>query len=177
MSAEAKTYKVSCRCGQVELTAAGAPIVAATCHCRSCQQAAAAFAALPGAPRVLNAEAGTEYELYRKDRVTGVRPEQLRAHRLTPASGTRRLLARCCDSPMFLELKGGHWLSIYRDRVVGDAPPIEMRVMTRYRPRGVTLSGHLPTFRTHSLSFMWRLFAAWAAMGFRAPGLQPIEEA
>jgi hypothetical protein len=176
MSAESKTYKISCRCGQVEMAAVGAPIVAATCHCHSCQQAAAAFAALPGAPRVLNAEAGTEFELYRKDRVSGIPVERLRAHKLTPASSTRRLLARCCDSPMFLEFKGGHWLSIYRDRFVGDAPPIEMRVMTRYRPPGVTLSGHVPIFKRHSISFMWRLLAAWAAMGFRAPDLQPIAE-
>jgi hypothetical protein len=177
MSAVSRTYRISCRCGQVELTAVGAPIVAATCHCGSCQRAAAAFAALPGAPQVLNAEAGTEFELYRKDRVSGIRAEQLRGHRLAPDAPTRRVLARCCDSPMFLEFKGGHWLSVYRDRFVGDAPPIEMRVMTREKPSGVTLSGHVPVFKTHSVSFMWRLLTAWAAMGFRAPALQPIEEA
>jgi hypothetical protein len=176
MPAESKKYKISCRCGEVQMVAIGAPIVAATCHCNSCQQAAASFAALPGAPRVLNAEAGTEFELYRKDRVSGIPVEGLRAHKLTPASSTRRLLARCCDSPMFLEFKGGHWLSIYRDRFVGDAPPIEMRVMTRYRPGGVALSGPVPIFKRHSISFMWRLLAAWVAMGFRAPDLQPIAE-
>jgi hypothetical protein len=154
----------------------GAPIISATCHCTSCQQAAAGFATLPGAPAVLNADGGTEYALFRKDRVVCVQGEALlRPHRLTPQAPTRRVLAGCCDTPMFLEFRSGHWLSIYRDRFGAHAPPIEMRLWTRNCPEGVTFSDDLPTYKTMSARFMWRLLAAWAAMGFRAPATRPSE--
>jgi hypothetical protein len=169
--------EVTCRCGKVGFAAAGAPIVTATCHCQSCQTAGAAFAALPGAPRVLNAEGGTEFALFRKDRVVCLRGEALLgAHRLAPQASTRRVLARCCDTPMFLEFAKGHWLSIYRDRLGTNAPPIDMRVMTRERRAGVVLSAGVPSYQTHSFGFMWRLLSAWVAMGFRAPALHAMEE-
>lgn len=75
---------------------------------------------------------------------------------------------------MFLEFTGGHWLSIYRDRLGADAPPVELRTMTRDRRAGVVFEDAVPSYETHSARFMWRLFAAWAAMGFRAPKLGPI---
>lgn len=176
MSASMKNSTIACRCGQVRFDVTGEPIVTATCHCTSCQRAGADFATLPGQPTVLNADAGTEYALLRKDRVACVQGEALlRAHRLAPQAPTRRVLASCCDSPMFLEFRNGHWLSLYRDRYGADAPPIEMRLWTRNRPEGVTFSDGLPTYKTMSAKFMWRLLAAWAAMGFRAPAISPSE--
>jgi hypothetical protein len=148
------------------------------CCCKSCQKAGAGFEAVPGSPRVLDADGGTAFIMHRKDRITFAGGETLlREYRLTPESSTRRMLARCCDTPMFAEFAGGHWLSIYRDRLGADAPPVEMRVMTRGRRSGVTFDDELPSYNTHSVKFMWRLFAAWAAMGFRAPKLRPIEAA
>jgi len=41
--------------------------------------------------------------------------------------------------------------------------------MSRDRPGGMPPTGAVPAYATHSLRFMWRLFAAWAAMGFRVP--------
>lgn len=178
MPADSKRTPVTCRCGEVRFETSGAPIMTATCHCESCQKAAAGFATLQHAPTVLNADGGTEFALYRKDRVTCVAGEALlRAYRLTPRATTRRILARCCDTPMFLEFDKGHWLSIYRDRLGADAPAIEMRVMTSGRRDGQSFSDDVPSYKTHSFSFMWRLFTAWAAMRFRAPALGPIEEA
>lgn len=170
--------EIVCRCGEVRLLASGAPILTAICHCHSCQRAGAGFAELPGAPRVLNADGGTEFVLFRKDRVVCARGEALlRAHRLAPQASTRRVLARCCDTPMFLEFAKGHWLSIYRACLGASAPPVDMRVMTRDRSAGVALAADVPSYETHSLRFMWRLLSAWAAMGFRAPALGPIEDA
>jgi hypothetical protein len=178
MSANLKTSSLACRCGEVGFEATGAPIVTAICQCDSCQRSGAGFAALPGAPQVLNADGGTEFALFRKDRVACVRGEALlRSYRLTPEATTRRVLAHCCSTPMFLEFAKGHWLSLYRDRFGADAPSVELRVMTGDRRDGVTFSDDLPSYKSHSVKFMWRLFAAWAAMGFRVPALKPIEAA
>lgn len=182
MSTALTVLAMACRCGAVRFEAAGVPILAATCHCRSCQTAGAGFAALatvvPGMPSVVKADGGTEFLLFRKDRVRLVAGEdRLRAHRLTPRSPTRRVLAGCCDAPMFLEFSKGHWLSLYRDRFGTAAPAIEMRVQTGDAPAGVVFADGLPAYKTHSIRFMARLFAAWAAMGFRVPAMPPIAEA
>ena len=161
---------VTCRCGKVTFEATGDPIVCATCYCASCQKAGRNFEQLPGAPAVLDANGGTEFVLYRKDRVCCSKgAEFLTEYRLSPDSPTRRVIAKCCNSMMFLDMTKGHWLSINRDRLVGTAPRLEMRVMTKYRPAGVELANDLPNFATHSGKFMWKLIAAWIAMGFRTP--------
>lgn len=178
MSEKLEKNTGQCRCGKVSFDVTGSPILSVTCHCESCQKVARQFADLPGAPQVLNADGGTDFAMFRKDRVTFLKGQSLlRSHRLMPEATTRRVLASCCSSPLFLEFKGGHWLSVYRDRLGAGAPAIEMRVMTKDRRAGVMLSEDVPSYETHSLRFMWRLFAAWAAMGFRAPKLAPISEA
>ena len=45
------------------------PILTASCYCASCQEAGIRFEQLPFAPPVLNPDGGTDYVLYRKDRV------------------------------------------------------------------------------------------------------------
>lgn len=144
-----------------------------TCHCDSCRRAAAGFAALPYAAPVVNAEGGTDYVMMRKDRVRVLQGEPLLvAHRLSPDAPTRRVLAGCCNAPMFLEFKGGHWLSVYRDRFE-DKPAIEMRTMCGDRK----FADGIASPRSHTPGFMWRLFKAWVAMGFRSPKMGEIREA
>ena len=77
------------------------------------------------------------------------------------------MIATCCNTPIFLEVKGGHWLSLYR-AIWPDAerPAVEMRTMTGER---TNLPSDVPNLKTHSLAFYGRLFAAWAKMGFRNP--------
>lgn len=171
MTVSPRISRVECRCGKVGFEVVGEPIMTVTCHCDSCRQAAERLEALPGAAPVANGEGGTDYVMMRKDRLRCTKGEDLlRAHRLKPEAPTRRVLASCCNSPMFLEFKGGHWLSIYRDRF--DAPPsIELRTMAGDRSFGDAI----PAYRSHSVSFMWRLFKAWVAMGFRAPAVAPVE--
>jgi hypothetical protein len=173
MTGSMRISPFGCRCGQVAFEATGEPIMTVTCHCESCRKAAAGFAALPGGPRVVNAEGGTDYVMLRKDRVRCVKGQALlAAHRLKSKAPTRRVLAGCCDTPVFLEFKGGHWLSVYRDRVA-DAPAIEMRTMVGARK----FADAVPSYRTHAPRFMWRLFKAWAAMSFRVPKMGEIREA
>lgn len=160
-----------CRCGKCELVLKGAPIVSAACYCSSCQKAALKFEGLPGAQPVLQADGGTAYVLQRKDRVhCSHGAEFLREYRLSTEAPTRRVIATCCNSPMFLEFKGGHWLSVYRDRLApGERPATEMRTMTQDRRAGVEFHDALPSYAKHSGRFMWRLLSAWIAMGFRSP--------
>lgn len=168
-----KTMTASCRCGAVAFEAVGAPILTVVCHCESCQEAGRRFEAITGGPPVLKADGGTDFVMHRKDRVCCVRGgELLREHRLKPESSTRRMVAGCCNSAMFAEFAGGHWLSLYRSRFSDGAPPLEMRVMTGRK--AVQLPDDMPNHATHSVKFMGRLLLAWIAMGFQAPKVKGV---
>jgi hypothetical protein len=95
----------------------------------------------------------------------------MEARRLKPESPTRRMVATCCNSAMFLDFTKGHWLTLYRDRLPA-LPPLEMRVMTADRREGVVLPEDVPNYATHSGKFMWKLLAAWVPMGFRTPKVE-----
>ena len=163
--------RLQCTCGEVRLAAEGAHIVSAECCCNSCRTAGARMQRLEGAPDVLSAHGATRFVLYRKDRVrflagTG----RLEQFRLSPDAGTRRVVAACCNTPVFLELKGGHWLSLYAHLwPEGALPPLEMRTMTIDLADRGALPDDVPNLRRQSLPFFAKLFGAWVAMGFRNP--------
>jgi hypothetical protein len=160
----------TCQCGRVRLEALGAPILTGACYCTSCQQAGHRFEQMPSAPSLLDPDGGTAVVLYRKDRVRCVAGQDyLEEHRLTPQSPTRRVVATCCNAPMFLDFTKGHWLSIFRTRFAAGAPPLQMRVMTKERPSGVELPNDVPNYDGHSGKFMLKLLLAWVAMGLRRP--------
>lgn len=160
----------TCRCGKVKLEAIGKPIMTATCYCASCQEAGRRLQQLPAAPPVLGADGGTDYVLCRKDRVRCVSGEELlEEHRLKPESPTRRVVATCCNSALFLDFSKAHWLSMYRRRFPSGAPPVEMRVMTGAKRGDVVLAADLPNHARFSGGAMLRLLGAWIAMGFRRP--------
>jgi hypothetical protein len=120
----------------------------------------------------MTADGGTPIVLYRKDRVQcKAGKEHLEEHRLKPDSPTRRIIATCCNSPMFLDFTKGHWLSVYRKRFPDGAPPTEMRIMTKDRRAGVVLSDDVPNYDKYPGSFMLKLMLAWVAMGFRRPDM------
>ena len=160
---------VVCRCGKVTLRVDGPHIATVECLCGSCRKAGRVLAALPGAPQVLDGKEATAFVMQRKDRVkllTGT--ELLKEYRLSPDSGTRRVIATCCNTPVFLEVSGGHWLSLYGLLwPEGDRPAIEMRTMAG--DLASSLPDDVPNLKTHSLAFYGRLLGAWARMGFRNP--------
>jgi hypothetical protein len=164
-----RSLTASCQCGAVVLEVAGAPIVHTACYCASCQEAGRRIEQLPDAPTILDADGGTDC-VYRKDRVRCVQGgERLEAHWLKPGSPTRRMVAACCNSAMFLDFTKGHWLTFYRARLPGSVPPLEMRVMTADRREGAVLPEDVPNYAAYAGKFMWRLLAAWVQMGLRTP--------
>jgi hypothetical protein len=170
-----KITSATCRCGKVELQITGDPILCGICYCASCQEAGRRHQADPGADAVTAADGGTDYVLYRKDRVRCVAGgDLLEERRLKPESPTRRMVARCCGTAMFLDFTKGHWLTIYRGRVGTDLPPAAMRMMTAERPEGVVLPDDITNYPGHSGKFMLKLLAAWMAMGFRRPSVDGV---
>jgi hypothetical protein len=163
-----KKLSAVCQCGKVRFEAIGAPIASAACYCRSCQEAGRRFEQLAGAPAFRDSNGGTPMILFRKDRVQCMAGrEYLQEHRLRPESPTRRVLATCCNSAMFADFTRGHWLSMFRSRFPAGLPPLEMRIMTSERRAGVELGDDVPNHGRLSGKLMWRLAAAWMAMGFR----------
>jgi hypothetical protein len=141
-----------------------------TCYCASCRTAGLGFERDPGAPKTVNDDGGVDYCLYRKDRVRIAEGgRHLREHRLKPDSPTRRVVADCCGSPMFVDFTPGHWLTVFRGRLSGPTPEPQMRIMTRDRPAGAPLSNAIPAYDAQPPGFMFKLLGAWAAMGFRRP--------
>jgi hypothetical protein len=70
---------------------------------------------------------------------------------------------------MFLDFTPGHWLTVFRDRLSGQTPEPQMRIMTRDKLDGLELSDAIPAYETQPARLMIKLLAAWAAMRFRRP--------
>lgn len=162
---------LSCRCGLVRLRARGRPLIVTECHCNSCREAAARLLALPGSPQLTAPNGGTPSALYRKDRVDFVEgAEQLKAFRLKPDSKTRRVVATCCNTPVFLEFQAGHWIDLFSPLwPEGDMPTVEARTMTSDLPNPSVLDESTPSGPLITARFYAKLLIAWAAMGFRTP--------
>ena len=164
-----------CRCGLVALDVNGPPIAQVICYCKSCQEAGRLIGRLHNASPVLRLDGGTDYLLFRKDRVRCTRGgELLEELRLTPGSPTRRMVAGCCNTAMFVDLSKGHWLSLHCDAIVGSVPPLQMRIMTAEAREGVVLPTDVPAHRGRAGRLMWKLLTSWAAMGFRRPVVEGL---
>jgi hypothetical protein len=144
------SHTAECCCGRVALEAHGRAIAAAVCYCASCQEAGRQFQASAPTGALLDADGGTAVVLYRKDRVRCLKGERyLDERRLQAESKTRRVVATCCGTPLFLDFEPGYWMSIYRARFGDPAPSTAMKARS---PR-----------------FMLKLLASWIAMGFKSP--------
>jgi hypothetical protein len=170
MAHDHRTRSAACRCGETTIELAEEPIQSVICYCESCRTAARGFEQDFGAPRTVGADGGVGYCLYRKDRVKIAKgARHLREYRLKPQSPTRRVVASCCGSPMFLDFTPGHWVSMFRDRLPAPAPEPQMRIMTKDAPEGSAPSDAIPSYPSMPPPLMIRLLAAWASMGLRRP--------
>jgi hypothetical protein len=73
--------------------------------------------------------------VFRRDRIACIRgAENLQAMRLRNATKTRRMLAGCCTTPMYVGFDDKRpWVSAFRTSFGPDAPPVQMRICTRFR--------------------------------------------
>jgi hypothetical protein len=162
---------IGCACGQTRLEVSGSPILVSECLCNSCRAAAGRLAALPGARNTLTTYHATPAAEYRKDRIRILSGEEnLKEFRLSPTAGSRRVVATCCNTPVFLEMKGAHWLSLYLHLWPEEArPKAELRTMVGDLADTSGLPADMPNLKTHTVAFYAKLLAAWIAMGFRNP--------
>jgi len=170
---------LTCACGGVALELHGAPFFTTECHCDSCREAASRLARLKLSRHMVEDNGGSQFALYRKDRARIVRgQEKLVGYRLKAGAPTRRVVAGCCNSPVFLEFQGGHWLSIYSSLwPEGQAPRPQIRTMTADRHPEAQPDQSIPHGKRQTFGFYGRLLAAWVAMGFRSPRFEVGREA
>ncbi|GAB5486747.1 MAG: hypothetical protein Pars2KO_03170 [Parasphingorhabdus sp.] len=147
--------------------AVGQPIVSGVCYCDDCQSGSATLESLDGAPPVRTSDGGTHYLTCRDDRFSCVKgAELLQPIRKAPDAPTRRMVASCCNSAMYLKYERGHWTSAYAARFEGNVPPVEMRTQVQFRQSEAPYEDDAPRYRTFGLRLFWRLFVSRLAMIF-----------
>ncbi|UYO00149.1 MAG: hypothetical protein KIT02_02660 [Devosia sp.] len=169
-----RSTTLSCACGQFHLEVSGGPFITAECHCSSCRAAAQRLAALPLSRPMTASNGGVPYVLYRKDRVSF--PDGtagLAEFRLSEGAPTRRVVTSCCQTPVFTEFSGGHWLSLFAAMWPDETrPPMQIRTQTGDVPAGTTLDDSLPSGAMSTAGFYAKLLVAWIAMGFKVPKIE-----
>ena len=165
------TTTLSCACGQFHLEVLGEPFSAPECHCKSCRTATQRLSILPPAFPIAADNGGIPYALYREDRIR--LPDGtagLAEFRLSDTAPTRRVLTTCCNTPIFLEFEGGHWVSLFTGLwPENQRPEPRIRTQTGDVPDGMTLDDSLPAGSMTTAGFYAKLLGEWIAMGFKTP--------
>jgi len=157
--------QLKCHCGKVKMEVEGVSIINAECHCNSCREAANIIQS-----DYTEINGGTQYVLYRKDKVRCIAGlEDIELFKLRPESKTRRAFAKCCNTPLFLEFQSGHWLSIFACLwPQSSRPHMDERTMVSDLDDTSKLGNQLKNSQRQSLKFMYRLLKSWAQMGFKS---------
>lgn len=146
----------------------GKPILTGVCYCDDCQSGGHQIENLSGAPAVMDADGGTPYLTYRDDRFScTVGAEHLKGYQLKGDAPTKRFVATCCNSGMYLKFRPGHWVSAYRYRFNGDLPAIDMRTQTKFRQAQTAIPQDAPSYRRYPLKLFGKLIGARVAMFFK----------
>jgi hypothetical protein len=163
------SVSAQCSCGAVVLALRGAPIGSFACYCDTCQEGSRRIEALPHAPAVREPHGGTEYVLYRKDRVAYATGQELvKDDKLEQSPKTNRVIATCCNSAMMMRFDDArHWIPIYRARLGPNAPAIQMRICTSFLPNSDLLPNDVPSHGDYPAAFMMKLLSSGVAMLFR----------
>lgn len=161
-----KRSMARCSCGRVSIALDGDHIYCTACHCDDCQAAARGFDALPSPQPTMDAFGGTHYVLHRKDRYTIVSGDELLdPRRLRERTPTRRMLASCCNSPMFLAFDNAqHWITVYRARFSEDPPALQSRIAMKFANHAGDAPDDVPSYRTFPIALIGRLLLSRARM-------------
>jgi hypothetical protein len=164
-------HTARCRCGAVEVGAWSNPLVVAACYCDDCQAASERLASSANGAPAAGADGGTEFMVFRRDRIACTRgAENLEPMRLTAASKTRRMIAGCCATPMYISFDDKRpWVSALRASFGAGAPPVEMRICTRFRRPEHNAEDGLPEHAGYPAAMILRILAAWPRMLFSRP--------
>ena len=157
---------VKCTCGGTTIELIGAPLITSVCYCDDCQEGGRRIEALPNAAPVRDADGGTPYVIYRKDRVKVVLgADSLTRHKLTDKSATNRVVTSCCNTAMMLNFDDSkHWVDVYRQRFGANAPPVDIRVCTKFRTGLGDLPNDVPSYPGFAFKFISRLLTSRLAM-------------
>jgi len=160
----------ACSCGSVEIEASGIPITSVVCYCDDCQNGSRHIESLPNAAPVLDPDGGTAYIVYRKDRIRTARGAALlKSHKIKAESVTNRVFAACCNSAMYLNFDDSkHWVDVYRARLRGAAPPVQMRLCTKFRRAAGEIPNDAPNYPMWSFRLLAKLLIARLAMRLTA---------
>lgn len=161
-----KAYVFRCACGQVEIQASGDPITTIACYCDDCQAGARHIESLPNAPKVLDAQGGTDIALYRTDRVQYTKGKDLlKPHKNREGTVTNRHYSSCCHTQMLADFDNWQpWVSLYKHTAVKDFPDLEMRIFTKFSPSPEDISKDVPVYSTFPKSFPFRMLKVFLAM-------------
>jgi hypothetical protein len=160
------TTIVCCACGNVELECIGDLITNVVCYCNDCQEGSRQIEALPNASPAKGADGGTAYVIYRKDRLRCSKGASLlKGYKISERSVTNRVIASCCNLAMFLNFDHGkHWVDVYRSRFQRDAPPLQMRICTKFKPHNYNIPSDVPGYSGYPFKFLMKLLTARIAM-------------
>ena len=109
--------------------------------------------------------------LFRRDRIACTQgADRLQAMRLTDVSKTRRMIAGCCATPMYVTFDDKRpWVSAFRASFGPNAPPVQMRICTRFRRSAERADDDVPSHRGYPPAMIVRILAAWPLMLLSRP--------
>ena len=165
------THVAHCRCGIVEVCAWGKPIIVNTCYCDDCQAAAERLAVPAKLASTTSTDGGTDFMVFRRDRLACTRGiDSLQVMKLMSVSKTRRMVAGCCVTPMYLAFEDKRpWVSAFRANFGLDAPPVERRICTRFRRSEEKAVDGLASHSGYPPAMMARILSVWPLMLFSQP--------
>jgi hypothetical protein len=171
MTEKNPAYVARCQCGAVEISVWAQPMMVATCYCDDCQAAGQRHAALGGSAPMSIADGGTEFMVFRRDRVACTRgADRLQATKLTSHTKTRRMIASCCSTPMYVTFDDKRpWVSAFRAPFGAEVPPVEMRICTRFRRSNEIVDDGVRSHPGYPPAMMMRILAALPFMVFSKP--------
>ncbi|WP_133648242.1 GFA family protein [Paraburkholderia flava] len=162
MTAKNPAYVGHCQCGTVEISAWAQPMMVSTCYCDDCQAAGQRHAASGSSAPMSGADGGTEFMVFRRGSIACTRgADLLQPAKLTSHTKTRRMIASCCATPMYVAFDDKRpWVSAFRAPFGADAPPVEMRICTRFRRAEEAVDDGVRSHSGYPPAMMVRILAA-----------------